>query len=65
MAVVVDIIGLHSFLFHFFAFVLMHLVLLVRFVAQISTSFSSQVPRMCVLYHNFYVLYISSYLPPN
>jgi hypothetical protein len=34
--------------------VLMHFLLLVRFVAQISTSFSILVPSMCVHYHNFY-----------
>jgi hypothetical protein len=41
--------------------VLMRLVLLARIVAQISTSFSILVPRMCVLYHNFvaYFLVIS------
>jgi hypothetical protein len=39
--------------FHFFALVLIHLVLLARFVAQISTSFSIPVPRMCVLYQYF------------
>jgi hypothetical protein len=50
--------------FHFFAMVLLHLVLLVMFVAQIYTSFSIPVPRMCVLYHNFYWVF-SCYLPPN
>jgi hypothetical protein len=34
---------------HFFSLVLMHLVWLVRFVAQISTFFSILVRRMCVL----------------
>jgi hypothetical protein len=43
---------LHNFS-HFFAWVFMHLVLLVMFVAQISASFSIPVPRMCVLHHNF------------
>jgi hypothetical protein len=32
--------------------------------AQISTSFSIPVPRMRVLYHNFYCVF-SCYLPPN
>jgi hypothetical protein len=49
---------------HFFALVLIHLVLLVMFVAQISTSFAIQLPRMCVLYYNFYCVF-SFYLPPN
>jgi hypothetical protein len=44
--------------------VLMHLVLLARFVAQISTFFSIPVPRMWVLHHNFYCV-ISCYLPLN
>jgi hypothetical protein len=34
--------------------VLMHLVLLVMFVAQISTSFSIPVARMCVRYLSCY-----------
>jgi hypothetical protein len=38
---------------------LLHLVLLVTFVAKISTSFSIPVPRMCVLYHNFYYVLLS------
>jgi hypothetical protein len=38
--------------------------LLVMSVAQISASFSIPVPRMCVLYHNFYSR-ISCYLPQN
>jgi hypothetical protein len=45
------------FFFHFFALLRMHSVLFVMFVAQISTSFSIPVPRMCVLYHKF-LLYI-------
>jgi hypothetical protein len=46
---------------HFFALVLIQLVLLARFVAQNSTSFSILVPRICVLYHYFiaYFLVIS------
>jgi hypothetical protein len=55
---------LHKFSIFFFALVLMHLVLLARFVAQISTFLSILVPRMCVLYHNFYCIF-SCYLPPN
>jgi hypothetical protein len=47
-----------------FALVLMHLVLLVRFLAQISNSFFILVVRMCVLYHNFYCIF-PCYLPPN
>jgi hypothetical protein len=43
----------YNFFFPLLASVLMHLVLLAGFVAQISTSFSILVPRMCVLYHNF------------
>jgi Na+/alanine symporter len=42
--------------FHFFyALVVMNLVMLAGFIAQISTSFSILVPRMCVLYHNFFL----------
>jgi hypothetical protein len=48
----------------FIAWVLMHLVLLVMFVAHISTSFSIPVPRMCVLYHKFYFRR-SCHLPQN
>jgi hypothetical protein len=53
--------------FHFFALVFIHLVLLARFVAQISTSVSTSfflIPRMCALYHNFYCIF-SGYLPLN
>jgi hypothetical protein len=50
--------------FHFFELVLIQSVLLAMFVAQISTSFSILVPRMCVLYRNFYCIF-SGYLPPN
>jgi hypothetical protein len=61
------VVLLHVFNFlppNFFAWVLMHLVLLVMFVAQISAAFSIPVPRMWVLHHNFdYV--ISCYLPLN
>jgi hypothetical protein len=39
----------------FIALVLMHLVLLVMFVAQISTTISIPVPPMCVLYHKLTV----------
>jgi hypothetical protein len=53
-----------SYFFYFFALTPMHLVLLARFVAQISTSFSILVPRMCVLYHNSYCIF-SCYLPLN
>jgi hypothetical protein len=38
--------------------------LLARFVAQISTCLSILVPRMCVIYHNFYCIF-SCYLTPN
>jgi Na+/alanine symporter len=38
------------------ALVLIHLVLLAGSVAQISTSFSTLVPRMCVLY-NYFIAY--------
>jgi hypothetical protein len=48
----------------FFALVLMNFVLSVMFVAQISTSFSIPVPRMWVLYHNFYCIF-ACYLLPN
>jgi hypothetical protein len=58
MALLVDTC-LHIFVPHFFALMLMHFVLLVRFVAQISTSFSILVPRMCVLYRNFYCIFLS------
>jgi hypothetical protein len=44
--------------------VLMHLILLARFVAQISTSFSILVPHMSVLSHNFHCIY-SCYLSLN
>jgi hypothetical protein len=65
MALVVDTTYLHKFFLHFFAtLVLMHFVLFDRFVAQMSSSFSILVPRMCVLYHNFYCIF-SCYLPPN
>jgi hypothetical protein len=64
ISIAVDTTRLHNFVFHFFAFVLMHLVLLVMFVAQISTSFSIPVPRMCVLYRNFYCVF-SCYLSPD
>jgi hypothetical protein len=40
MALAVDTICFHIFFSNFFALVLMHLVLLARFLAQISTSFS-------------------------
>jgi hypothetical protein len=46
------------FFSHFIALVLMHLVLLVTFVAQISTSFSISVPRMCVLNTIFIVYFL-------
>jgi hypothetical protein len=59
----ISYISLHI-VFHFFALVLIHFVLLARFVAQISTSFSILVPCMWVLYHNFYCIF-SGYLPPN
>jgi hypothetical protein len=49
---------------HFFALVLMHLVLSARFVAEISTSFSVLVPRLCVFYHNFYCIF-SRYIQLN
>jgi hypothetical protein len=49
---------------HFFAWVLVHSVLLVMFVAKISTAFSIPVPRMWMLDHNFYCV-ISRYLPLN
>jgi hypothetical protein len=39
---------------NFFALVLMHLILVVTFLAQISTSFSILVPRKRMLYHNVY-----------
>jgi hypothetical protein len=35
---------------HFIALVLMHLAMLVMFVAQISTSYSIPVPRTCVCF---------------
>jgi hypothetical protein len=47
-----------------FSLVLMHLVLLVMFVAQVPTSLSILVPRMCVFYRNFYCIF-SCYLTPN
>jgi hypothetical protein len=50
--------------FHSFALVLIHLVLLVSFVTQIFTSSSILVPRMCVLHHHLYCLFFG-YLPPN
>jgi hypothetical protein len=53
---------LHKKFPHFFAWVLMHSVLLIMFVAQISTAFSIPGPRMWVLHHNFYCV-ISCYLP--
>jgi hypothetical protein len=44
---------------HFIALVLMHFLFwLVMFVAQISTTFSTPVPRMCVLYHNFIAYFL-------
>jgi hypothetical protein len=43
---------------HAHALVLIHLVLLARIVAQISTSISLPALRMCVLYHNFFFLHI-------
>jgi hypothetical protein len=46
------------------ASMLMHLLLLARFIALMSTSFSVLVPCMCVLHHNFYCIF-SCYLPPN
>jgi hypothetical protein len=47
---------------HFlYALVLMHLVLLARFVIQISTSLSVLVPRIRVLYRDFYWIF-SCYL---
>jgi hypothetical protein len=49
---------------HFFALVLMHRVLLAKLLTQISTSFVILVPRMCLLYHNFYCTF-SCYLLPN
>jgi hypothetical protein len=52
---------LHKFFSNSFALVLMHLDLLARFVAQISTLSSILVPRMCVFYHNFYCIF-SCYL---
>jgi hypothetical protein len=64
MALVVYITCLHTFSFYFFAMMLLHLVLSVMFIAQISTSFSVPLPRMCVLYHNLYCVF-SCYLPPN
>jgi hypothetical protein len=53
MALVVDTTCLRSFFLSFVALVLMHLVVLLMFVAQLSTSFSNPVSRMCVLYHIF------------
>jgi hypothetical protein len=53
-----------QFLPRFVALILMHLVLLVMFVAQISTSFSIPVPGMFVFYHNFYCR-LSYFLPQN
>jgi hypothetical protein len=50
--------------FHFFGLVLIHVVLLARFVAQISISSFILVLRMCVLYHNLYCIF-SCYLRPN
>jgi hypothetical protein len=50
--------------FHFFAMVLIHLGLLARFVTRISTSISILVPRMGMLYHNFYCTF-SCYLPQS
>jgi hypothetical protein len=41
-----------------------HLIVLARFVAQIFTSFSLLLPRMCVLYYNFYCIF-SWYIPLN
>jgi hypothetical protein len=38
--------------------VLIRLVLLARFVIQISISFSMPVPRMCVLYHYFCCIFM-------
>jgi hypothetical protein len=57
MALAVSFTCLHTFFHFFYALALIHLVLLARFVAQISTSFSVLVPRMCVLYHNFYCIF--------
>jgi hypothetical protein len=45
-----------QFFFHLIALAIMHLVLLVMFVAQMSTSFSIPVPLMCMLYRNFYCI---------
>jgi hypothetical protein len=59
-----QILHVFTYCFHFFALVLIHLVSLARFVAQISTSLSILVTRMCVLHHYFYCIF-SDYLPPN
>jgi hypothetical protein len=55
---------LHKNCSYFFAWVLVHSVLLVMLVAQISTALSIPVPRMWVLHHNFYCV-LSGYLPLN
>jgi Na+/alanine symporter len=65
MALMVDTTYIHSPPPpNFVALVLMQLGLLVMFAAQVSTFFSVLVPRMCVLYHNFYCR-LSCYLPHN
>jgi hypothetical protein len=40
----------------------MHLVLLARSVAQISTSFYILVPRLCLLCQNFYFISLNTYV---
>jgi hypothetical protein len=64
MALAVDITCLQNFLFPFFVLVLMYLVLLLKLVAQISTSFPILVRRLSVLYHNFYSIF-SFYILAN
>jgi hypothetical protein len=45
--------------FHFYALLLMYLLLLASFVAKITTSFSILVSRMCAFYHSFYFIFSS------
>jgi hypothetical protein len=61
MALAVGTICFHKFLIFSYVLMLMHLVLLARFVVQISTTLSVLVPRMFVFYNNFiaYFLVIS------
>jgi hypothetical protein len=52
------------FFSHLFVLVLMPLILLATFLAQISVSFCILVPHMCVIYYSFYCIF-SCYLPTD